>query len=59
MNTYKACKSATMTMKGGNHVDYSSFKKNKLILRKDIIVPEGVNNYRMTLKTVDNESERE
>jgi hypothetical protein len=31
-------------------VDYRSFKKNKLIKKKGLIIPEGVNNYGMVLK---------
>lgn len=31
-------------------VDYSRFKKNKLIRRKDVGIPDGVNNYGMALK---------
>lgn len=30
-----------------HHVDYSPFKKNKLILKKDIVLPKGINNYGM------------
>lgn len=33
-------------------VDYTPFRKNKLIRRKDVIIKEGVNNYGMTLKKV-------
>tara|TARA_R100000963_G_C4642859_1_gene106534 strand:+ start:638 stop:1465 length:828 start_codon:yes stop_codon:yes gene_type:complete len=33
-------------------VDYSPFKKNKLIKKKNIIIPGGVNNYGMVLKEV-------
>lgn len=36
-----------------HHVDYRPFKKNKLIKRKDIEIPEGVNNYGMKLVKVD------
>lgn len=32
-----------------HQVDYSSFKNNKLILKGDIDIPEGVNNYGMRL----------
>lgn len=35
-----------------HHVDYSSFKHNRLILRKNLIIPEGVNNYGMVLKNI-------
>ena len=34
-----------------HYVDYSQFKKNELIYKKKIIVPEGVNNYGMRLVT--------
>lgn len=33
-----------------HHVDYSPFKKNKLIKKKDIVIKEGVNNYGMKIK---------
>lgn len=32
-------------------VDYSRFRKNKLILKKDIIIPKGVNEYGMVFKS--------
>jgi len=32
-----------------HHVDYSRFRANRLILRRDIIVPDGVDNFGMTL----------
>ena len=32
-----------------HQVDYSQFKKNKLILNKNISIPEGINNYGMRL----------
>jgi len=32
-----------------HHVDYKPFKKNKLIKREDLVIPEGVNNYGMEL----------
>ncbi|MDH5723389.1 MAG: hypothetical protein OEY94_08730 [Alphaproteobacteria bacterium] len=34
-----------------HHVDYSSFKKNKLKLKDDIKIPRGINNYGMKLIT--------
>lgn len=34
-----------------HHVDYSSFQQTKLIRRKGFIVPEGINNYGMVLKS--------
>jgi len=47
-----------------HHVDYSSFKKNKLEYRESIKlgikkVPEGVNNYGLSLKVYENMSEVE
>lgn len=33
-----------------HRVDYRPFKKNKLVLRDDVVIPKGVNNYGMTLK---------
>jgi hypothetical protein len=33
-----------------HHVDYSPFKKNKLIRKAGVVIPEGVNNYGMVLK---------
>lgn len=35
-----------------HHVDYSIFKKNKLIKRDDISIENGVNNYGMNLKKI-------
>ena len=35
-----------------HHVDYRSFRLNKLKLKKGIIVKDGVNNYGMVLKTI-------
>jgi len=35
-----------------HHVDYSPFKRNKLIRRPDLIIPEGPDNYGMKLITV-------
>jgi len=32
-----------------HHVDYRPFKKNLLIKKKDVVIPEGVNNYGMKL----------
>ena len=32
-------------------VDYLPFKNNMLRLKKDAIIPEGINNYEMTLET--------
>lgn len=37
-----------------HHVDYSRFKSNNLIKRKDIEIPEGINEYGMQLVEVDN-----
>lgn len=36
-----------------HYVDYSSFKKNKLIYKKDAIVPKGINEYGMKLVTLE------
>jgi hypothetical protein len=36
-----------------HQVDYSSFKKNKLIFREDYIQKEGINNFGMVLKDVE------
>lgn len=33
-----------------HHVDYSSFRNNKLRRRNDVQIPKGVNNYGMTLR---------
>lgn len=33
-------------------VDYRPFKNNKLIRKKDVVIPEGVNNYGMVLKHI-------
>jgi len=35
-------------------VDYSLFKQNKLIRKKDIIIPESINNYGMKLMKREN-----
>ncbi len=35
-----------------HHVDYTGFKKNKLLLRKDVHVPEGINNYGMEIREI-------
>lgn len=43
---------AKLTWKFGryhHHVDYSRFKKNKLIFKPGLIIPEGVNNFGMKL----------
>ena len=47
----------TITRKWGrwqHHVDYRPFKKNKLILKPGVVIPEGVNNYGMKLVKLDN-----
>ncbi len=36
-----------------HYVDYTPFKKNRLIRRPDVVIPEGVDNYGMKLKTVE------
>jgi hypothetical protein len=33
-----------------HHVDYSKFKKNKIIRKDDLIIDKGINNYGMVLK---------
>ena len=33
-------------------VDYRPFKKNKLIRKEGVVIPEGVNNYGMVLKRI-------
>ena len=35
-----------------HHVNYKPFKKNKLIRKEGISIPEGINNYGMILKTI-------
>jgi hypothetical protein len=35
-----------------HRVDYAPFKKNGLSLRPDLVVPEGIDNYGMTLKDI-------
>lgn len=35
-----------------HQVDYRKFKKNKLIRKKDIIIPQRINNYGMVLKKI-------
>jgi hypothetical protein len=38
-----------------HHVDYRQFKKwyhNRLVKKEGIIIPEGINNYGMILKTI-------
>jgi len=35
-----------------HHVDYSKFKRNKLIRKSGIEIPEGINNYGMVLKNI-------
>lgn len=34
-----------------HQVDYRPFKANKLIRRKGVVIPEGVNNYGMVLRS--------
>jgi hypothetical protein len=46
---------AKITRKWGrwqHQVDYRPFKGNKLIRRADVVIPQGVNNYGMVLKTL-------
>ena len=50
----------TITEKWGrpqHQVNYSAFKKNKLRLKPGVIIPEGVDNYGMTLKILGQENE--
>lgn len=37
-----------------HHVNYKPFKKNKLIRKKGIIIPDGIDNFGLVLKRVDN-----
>ena len=37
-----------------HHVDYRRFKKNKLMLKSNLVIPEGVNNFGMIFKKVKN-----
>ncbi len=37
-----------------HHVDYSGFRKNKLKLKPGVVIPEGVNNYGMSLRILSN-----
>ena len=44
---------ATVSWKFGrwhHHVNYKPFKKNRLILREGLVVPQKINNYGMVLK---------
>lgn len=38
-----------------HHVNYLPFKKNKLIKKKGLVIPKGINNYGMVLREVKNE----
>jgi hypothetical protein len=40
-----------------HHVDYSGFKKNQLIRKEGLVIPEGNNNYGMVLKFLDRSEE--
>lgn len=40
-----------------HHVDYSPFKRNKLIKKEGIVIPQGVNNFGMVLKTIEPQEE--
>ncbi len=35
-----------------HHVDYTPFKRNALIRREDVAIPEGTNEYGMVLKDI-------
>ena len=39
-----------------HHVNYLGFKRNKLVKRKDIVIPQGINNYGMVLKVLSKDS---
>ena len=39
-------------------VDYSAFKKNKLIRKSDVVIPDGPNNYGMKLKVIKSDNGR-
>ena len=46
---------AKFTWKWGrwqHHVDYSSFRENKLIKKQDLVIPKRINNYGMILKKI-------
>ena len=40
-----------------HQVDYSPFKNNKLIRKEGIVIPQGVNNFGMVLKTIEPKEE--
>lgn len=42
-----------------HQVDYRPFRKNKLILRKDILIPTGINNYGMVLVPIQPENKND
>ncbi len=42
-----------------HQVNYSVFKRNKLILKPGVTIPEGVNNYGMELQILDEETQKE
>lgn len=47
---------ATVSWKYGrwhHHVNYELFKKNKLILKSNIIIPKGINNYGLELRDIE------
>jgi TET-Associated Glycosyltransferase len=51
---------AKITRKWGrwqHQVDYRPFKKNRLILKEGVIIPDGVNNYGMELRVLDDEED--
>ena len=46
---------AKITWKWGrwqHHVDYSSFRENKLMKKQDLVIPKRINNYGMILKKI-------
>ena len=40
-----------------HEVDYSPFRKNKLIRKENINIPKGINNYGMVLKIIEDKNE--
>ncbi len=42
-----------------HHVDYTPFKRNKLIPKKGLIIPEGINNYGMKLVQINADKKNE
>lgn len=42
-----------------HHVNYKPYRHNKLIKKKGLVIPKGVNNYGMVLKTLKNRKEKQ